>query len=166
MPDLSTYPRISTVLKVINKLEDWFLVSLLSSMVVLAFAQIFYRNILGAGVTWIDPLLRVLVLWAAIAGAVVATRTDNHIRIDLLAKYLPIAAGNLLQRLVYAFCIFVCGLISWYSVKFVRMDYGFQTIAFSNVPAWMTELIIPAGFILMTVRYTILFISPPEQGKG
>lgn len=156
---------VSSMLKVINRLEDWLLISMLAAMVGLAISQIIYRNIFGAGVIWIDPLLRVLVLWVAIAGAVVATRTDNHIRIDFFTKYFSKKISEYMQRFVYAFCVFVCGLISWYAVKFVQMDYEYGTIAFSDVPAWATELIIPLGFFLMAVRYLLLFISPPEREK-
>lgn len=156
--------RIAGILGFINRLEDWFLILLLGLMVVLAIAQIFYRNIFGEGIVWIDPLLRVLVLWVAIAGAVVATRTDNHIRIDFFARYISERFHKIMLRLVYAFCIFVCGLISWHAVRFVQMDYEYQTIAFAQIPAWVTELIIPVGFFLIAVRYLLLFISPPEKG--
>jgi TRAP-type C4-dicarboxylate transport system permease small subunit len=157
--------HVSGVLKAIDKLEDWFLISILATMVLLAVTQIFYRNIFGAGVVWIDPLLRVLVLWVAIAGAVVATRTDNHIRIDFFTKYFSKKVCKYMLRFEYVFCVFICGLISWHAVKFVQMDYKFETIAFANVPAWITELIIPVGFFLMAFRYVLLFISPPEQEK-
>lgn len=156
---------VTNVLKAVNKLEDWFLISMLATMVVLAVAQIFYRNVFGSGVVWIDPLLRVLVLWVAIGGAVVATRTDNHIRIDFFIRYFSKKVCKYLQRFVYAFCIFICSLISWNGLKFVMMDYEVETIAFANVPAWVTELVIPVGFFLMAVRYTLLFISPPEQQR-
>lgn len=156
---------VSNAIKAINKLEDWFLISMLFAMVVLAVAQIFYRNIFGAGVVWIDPLLRTLVLWVAIAGAVVATRTDNHIRIDFFTRYFSTKIFNYFQRIVYAFCVFICGLISWHAVKFVQMDYEYGTIAFADVPAWVTELIIPVGFFMMAMRYVLLFISPPEKGN-
>ena len=155
--------NVTGFLGFINKLEDWFLILTLAVMVVLAVAQIFYRNIFGEGVVWIDPLLRILVLWVAIAGAVVATRTDNHIRIDFFTRYISKKYIKYLQRSVYAFCIFVCGFIAWHAVRFVQMDYEYETIAFANVPAWITELIIPVGFFMIAVRYLLLFISPPEQ---
>jgi TRAP-type C4-dicarboxylate transport system permease small subunit len=160
---MKTY--VSNFIKAINKIEDWFLISMLATMVVLAVAQIFYRNVFGSGVVWIDPLLRVLVLWVAIAGAVVATRTDNHIRIDFFTKYFSDKICKYMQRFVYAFCMFICGLISWHALKFVKMDYEFETIAFSGVPAWVTELVIPVGFFLMAMRYTLLFIMPPDREK-
>jgi len=156
--------RVAGFLGIVNKLEDWFLILTLAAMVVLAIAQIFYRNVFGEGVVWIDPLLRVLVLWVAIAGAVVATRTDNHIRIDFFTRNIPKRFYKHIQRLVYAFCIFICSFIAYHAVRFVQMDYEFKTIAFANVPAWITELIIPIGFFMIAVRYLLLFISPPEQG--
>ncbi|MDH5765470.1 MAG: TRAP transporter small permease [Gammaproteobacteria bacterium] len=156
--------RIAGVLEFINRLEDWFLILVLAVMVVLAIAQIFYRNIFGEGIVWIDPLLRVLVLWVAMAGAVVATRTDNHIRIDFFTRYISERFHIIILRLVYVFSMFVCGLISWHAVRFVQMDYEYETIAFSHVPAWVTELIIPIGFFLIAVRYLLLFISPPDKG--
>lgn len=155
--------RIASFLAIVNKLEDWFLILTLAVMVVLAIAQIFYRNIFGEGIVWIDPLLRILVLWVAIAGAVVATRTDNHIRIDFFTRYISKKYIKHLHRLVYAFCICVCGFIAWHAVRFVQMDYEYETIAFANIPAWITELIIPIGFFMMAFRYLLLFISPPEK---
>lgn len=155
--------RIFGYLRVVNKLEDWFLILTLAVMVVLAIAQIFFRNVFDEGVVWIDPLLRVLVLWVAIAGAVVATRTDNHIRIDFFSRYVPVGFCKYLQRLVYAICVFVCVLIAWHAVRFVMMDYQYETIAFGNVPAWVTELIIPIGFFMMAFRYLLLLIAPPAM---
>lgn len=165
MPSNKIRRRAIRVLRVINKSEDWFLISMLAVMVVLAIAQIFYRNIFGEGVVWIDPLLRVLVLWTAMSGAVIATRTDNHIRIDFFTRYFSDGFCALMQRLVYAFCFSISALVSWHAARFVMMDYEVQTIAFSGVPAWVTELIIPAGFFLIAVRYLILFISPIKPVK-
>ena len=80
--------HIVRLIKTVNRIEDWLLISMLAVMVVLAVTQIVYRNVSGGGVAWIDPLLRMLVLWVALSGAVIASRTDNHIRIDFFAKYI------------------------------------------------------------------------------
>lgn len=154
------------LLGVINRVEDWFLISMLAVMVVLAITQIVYRNIFGEGIVWIDPLLRIMVLWVAISGAVVASRTNNHIRIDFFTRYFSRQICKYLQRLAYAFSVCICGLIAWHAARFVHMDYGYGTLAFENIPAWMTEVVIPAGFFLMALRYLVLFISPPEQSNG
>lgn len=150
------------LIRTVNRIEDWLLVGMLALMVVLAVSQIVYRNIAGGGVIWIDPLLRMLVLWVALSGAVIASRTDNHIRIDFFAKYISGKYYIYIKRLVHLYCVLVCGFIAWHSVGFVRMDYEYGTEAFAGIPAWITELIIPIAFALMAVRYFLLFLSPPR----
>ena len=149
----------------VNKIEDWLLISMLAAMVILAVIQIAYRNISGGGVAWIDPLLRMLVLWVALSGAVIASRTDNHIRIDFFAKYLSGKYYFYIKRVVHAYCVIICAVIAWYSINFVQMDYEYETEAFAGIPAWITELIIPVAFGLMAFRYFLLFLSPPRSDK-
>lgn len=152
---------VARLVRLINALEDGFLVLMLAAMVLLAVTQIVYRNLFDAGIVWADPLLRVLVLWVALAGAVIATRSDNHIRIDFFTRYFSMAVRRHIQRCVYLFSLLVCALISWHAARFVMMEYEYQTIAFAGVPSWLTALIIPLGFALMAIRYLMLLIEPP-----
>ena len=154
------------IIRLINRLEDGFLVLMLSVMVALAVAQIVYRNVFDAGIVWADPLLRVMVLWVALAGAVIATRTDNHIRIDYFTRYFSDRVCRGIQRFVYAFSGAVCALISWHAARFVLMEYEYQTIAFHGAPSWLTAVIIPVGFALMALRYLMLFLYPPEPASA
>jgi TRAP-type C4-dicarboxylate transport system permease small subunit len=50
------------------------LVLLLLAMISLAFAQIVLRNGFDGGIIWADSLLRIMVLWIALIGAVVASQ--------------------------------------------------------------------------------------------
>ncbi len=136
---------------------------ILSTMIVLAVYQIISRNLFSEGVVWIDPLLRTLVLWVGLSGAVVATRTDNHIRIDVFAKYLPKYLLPYIQRLVYLFTLSICLLIAWHAGRFIYSEYEYGTIAFSGIPSWVTGLIIPLSFTLIAIRYSLLFITPFER---
>lgn len=151
------------VILLLNRFEDTLLVLILATMVFLAVFQIISRNLFAEGVVWIDPLLRMLVLWIGLSGAVVATRTDNHIRIDVFAKYLPKHALPIVQRLVYVFTLLICLLIAWHSARFVYSEYEYGTIAFASIPAWLTALIIPVSFTLIALRYALLFITPYER---
>ena len=157
--------HIVRLIKAVNRIEDWLLISMLAAMVVLAVTQIAYRNFSGGGVAWIDPLLRMLVLWVALSGAVIASRTDNHIRIDFFAKYISGKYYFYIKRIVHAYCVVICAVIAWHSVNFVQMDYEYETEAFAGIPAWITELIIPVAFGLMAFRYFLLFLSPPRSDK-
>ncbi len=155
--------RDNKFIKLINTFEDGLLVVILSSMIIFAVYQIIARNLFGEGVVWIDPLLRTLVLWVGLSGAVVATRTDNHIRIDIFAKYFPPSMLKYVQRIAYLFTLIVCLLIAWHAARFVYSEYEYGTIAFSGVPAWLTASIIPISFSLIAFRYVLLLISPYQR---
>lgn len=144
----------------INKLEDTLLVLILSTMIVLAIYQIIARDIFSEGVVWIDPFLRMLVLWVGLAGAVVATRTDNHIRIDILTRHLPKKLQFYTQRFIYLFTLSICLLIAWHAGRFVLSEYEYHTMAFSGMPAWISALIIPVAFFLIALRYLVLLFAP------
>lgn len=152
----------------INRIEDGLLILILAAMIALAIFQVVSRNLFAEGVVWIDPLLRMLVLWVGLTGAVVATRTDNHIRIDILIKYLPEKILPYVQRLVYLFTLSICLLISWHAARFVVSEYEYGTIAFASIPAWIVALIIPLSFLLIAIRYGMLLFSPHirQAAKG
>jgi len=151
------------LMHILNKIEDSLLVLVLSSMIILAVSQIVFRNVLGEGVVWIDPLLRVLVLWIAMLGAIAATRTDNHIKIDIFTKYLPEKYLLFIKRLVYITTIVLCLLIAWHGLRFVISEYEYQGIAFAAMPSWITASIIPFGFSMIALRYTLLIFYPIEN---
>lgn len=151
------------VISLINKFEDVLLVFILSSMILLAVFQIVSRNLFSEGIVWIDPLLRILVLWVGLAGAVVATRTNNHIRIDIFSKYMPKNILPYVERLVYLFTLSICLLVAWHASRFVYSEYSYGTIAFADVPTWVTAMIIPVSFFLIAIRYSLLLFNSTAQ---
>ena len=160
-----TGPKSNKVIRLINRLEDGLLVLMLTAMILLAVFQVVSRNLFAEGVVWIDPLLRTLVLWVGLSGAVVATRSNKHIRIYIFTRYIPPEAETYVSRAVYLFTICLCLLISWHAARFVYSEYEYATVAFAGVPAWLTALIIPVCFLLIAIRYSVLFVSPSRSGQ-
>jgi TRAP-type C4-dicarboxylate transport system permease small subunit len=134
-------------------IEDSLLIVLLISMVLLANGQIVLRNFFDLGITWVDPLLRVLVLWSGLIGATVASRDNKHIRIDLISHFFKKRIHLVLQAFVGLFTAFICSLIAWHGARWVHMDYQDHLSAFAGLPAWLLEVIIPLAFGLIAVRY-------------
>ena len=58
-------------------------------MICMAVLQIFMRNLFDSGILWGDSLVKVLVLWIGLMGAMIASRNSHHISIDILSKFLP-----------------------------------------------------------------------------
>ena len=144
--------------KRLHRAEDALLVFLLSAMIVLASTQILLRNFLDSGFVWIDPLLRVLVLWLALIGATVATRNNRHIRIDLLSKFFSRNTHRLIQSIIGQVSAWTCLVVAWYGFKWIQMDYVDGVTSFAGVPAWLLEVIIPVTFALIGLRYLIMSV--------
>ena len=139
--------------------ENAVLVIILSSMILLAAGQIVARNVFGFGFIWSDELLRMLVLWIAVAGAVAASRADKHINIAILDRFLPQKLNSAVKVIVDFFTAGICAVVTWYSVNFVLLSYEYGDVLLGNVPAWILQLVLPLGFGLMSWRYILFAIS-------
>ena len=137
----------------IHRLEDYVLITLLLSMILLAGIDILARWIFGGGISWVPPLLRVMVLWLGLLGALLATRTKEHIAIDLLNRMVSPKANQILQAITHLFASAVCLIIAYHSQLFVDMAREFNDIAFAQIPAWPLQLIIPITFAAMGLRF-------------
>lgn len=147
---------VQKVIKGFHTAEDWVLVGLLAGMILLAAAQILLRNLYDTGIFWGDSLLRILVLWIALIGATVATRSNSHIRIDLISRLLPPIIQRFAFTFTFLFCATVCIATAYYSLTFIAFEYEDQTLAFAQVPAWICQSIIPIAFFLMATRFFLL----------
>jgi len=141
------------------KIEKFLLVSIFIITLSIAVLQIFLRNFFDGGIIWGDSFLRISVLWIGLMGALFASRNNNHIRIDLAINFLPKKYISLLTSFIHLFTGFICSLIAWYAAKLVLMEYEYAEIAFADIPVWITMLIIPTAFIIMSLRYLNLAIQ-------
>ena len=151
---------IDKTLIFLRKLEDALLVTLLLSMVGIATTQVLLRNLFDSGFYWGDSLVRVIVLWVALVGAMIASRNDSHIRIDLASRFLSGWVKPWVARISHIFTCAVLVLFTWGSYQFVSYEFIDNAIAFGDVPAWICESIIPFGGAVMTIRYALLAIKP------
>ena len=136
-------------------LENSILVGVLSGMILLAGLQIVLRNFVGAGLSWVDEALRLMVLWIAMIGAVAASREYRHISIDILSRFLPPTARLWSALIVDLFTSGVSCALCWYSYEFVAVEFDDEAVLLGNLPAWPFEAILPAAFGLIGYRYIV-----------
>ena len=129
------------------------MVALLGLLILLASTQILMRNFFDTGIVWIDPLLRMLVLWLSLIGATVAAREQKHIQIDVLTRLLKPGLLRIVMTLVNLFCAGVCLTIAWSGMTWILFDYEDQITSFLGIPAWMLEVIIPISFTIIGLRF-------------
>ena len=137
----------------LQRVEDTFLPLLFILTLLLAVTQIILRNFFNFGFSWAEPLLRMMVLWLGMFGALYATRMNRHINIDVINHYLQPSTKHLIQRAVHLFSAIVCLICCYFSIPFLLMEYKDGAIAFANVPAWLAEGIIPLALFIMGMRF-------------
>ncbi|MCX5876896.1 MAG: TRAP transporter small permease [Deltaproteobacteria bacterium] len=142
--------------RLLERLEEAVLLLLIAAMILLACAQIVLRDVWGGGLSWADPLLRVMVLWAGLLGAVVATKMDKHISIDLASHLLPKGIFRWLRVLRYLFATGVCLVLTWVAADFVLQEAGQgngQEMA--GLSSWQLNLVFPIAFAGIALRFLL-----------
>lgn len=152
-------PQSWSIIRVLESIENLILISLLLLMIVLAALQIVLRNLFDSSILWGDGLVRVLVLWIGLIGAMVASRNNKHISIDVISRYLPPKLKSVSNLLISVFTAFICGVMTYFSTGLVLMEKEDGMIAFGIVPAWVCESIIPISFGIICLRYIVFCIQ-------
>jgi len=147
--------RLRKLDQLLRYVENAVLTFLLGGTILLAVAQIGLRNFADSGFQWADPLLRILVLWLGLVGAIAATRDGKHINIDILSKYVAgrwQAATNVVTEL---FAAVICAVVGYFSYSFVLGEAEFGLTGPGDIPIWVYQSIIPAAFVLIALRFLV-----------
>jgi len=143
----------------LEKIENAFVIIILSIMILLSFLQIILRNIFSTSISWGDIFLRHLVLWIGFIGASLAIRENKHINIDVLTKLLTSRIKKIVQAVVNLFAAVICYFLMQASITFIHFEKEGASTLFSNVPVWMAQLIIVIGFGIMMFRFSVRFLE-------
>ena len=139
--------------RLIGRIEKTLLSVMLAAMIAVAFLQIVLRNFFDTGLPWGDSFVRYLVLWVGFIGAALATREGSHINIDVMSRWLPGVSKTVNLLVVRLFSCLVCAVLTYASLVFVRNERLMGATAFLDIPVWLLQLVLPATFALMAVRY-------------
>lgn len=137
----------------LTQIEDYALVGLVALLVLFAGLQIVLRLVFESGILWADALLRHLVLWTALLGAMTAAREDKHLHIDAISQHLKPGPQGATRLVTHLLAAIVCGVLAWLSFDLIRLEQGDAARAFGAVPAWVGETIMPVAFAVMAWRY-------------
>ncbi len=159
------------------RIESGIVVFFVTAMILLAFLQVVLRNVFNTGILWVDPFLRYLVLWVGFLGAMLATRQDRHIRIDVLTRFLSPQLKRISAIALHFFSGVICYFLLSASITFLRDERAFGGVVplFADVPIWYIQMIIPIGFGVMMIRFALRGVDqviavvrglPPEEEKS
>ena len=143
------------ILNTIIKLEEVLVSLLLTAMILLACYQIGLRWFTSGGLPWIDPLLRYLVLWSGLLGAVLATARDNHIALDAIGYLLQRKLKLWVHLLTDGFCVIVSIFLFRATLLFIRSEIEYGGPGLFGLDTWLWFLIFPFAFGMILLHFCI-----------
>ncbi len=155
--------RFSGLNNSIRRIEELVLSLLLSTMILLSCLQIFLRQFFDSGLPWADPLLRHLVVWGGLLGAVLAVSQGKHISLDILSNLLPGHTKKFVSIASQLFSSIVCGFLTYASLLFLQNEMEFGGGPFLTIPSWGWNLIFPLAFAAMSLRYAVAIVTSMFQ---
>lgn len=139
--------------------ENSLLIVLFAAILGLSTTQIVLRNGFSEGLFWADELVRMLVLWIAVVGALAATRDRRHIAIELIVRALPALPQRIVRSGVALFAASISFVFAWQAWRFTMDSREFGDIVLGDWPAWYFQLILPVGFALIGWRFLVTSIG-------
>ncbi len=140
-------------LTALEKIQESLLGILLVIIILLACLQVILRGFFSTGVPWADPLLRYLVLWSGLLGAVMATSQGSHIAIDLATFIVPKSMHSWVNCATHLVSTIVAGFLTYASYLFIKNEMSYGGALLFTLPPWIWNLIFPLAFSLMTFHF-------------
>jgi TRAP-type C4-dicarboxylate transport system permease small subunit len=122
----------------------------------LAVGQIAMRLFFSTGFIWADELVKLIVLWIALVASIAASRSDRHLRIDVLSHFVAAKYARFPRLIVDLFAAFMCGVLAWQSWRYLQLTIEFEDTVLINLPAWIAYALLPLSFALMCYRFLLL----------
>ena len=114
------------------------------------------RTFFGSPLAWADEVLAYGFMWAIFLGSSLLMLSDDHIRIDLAATFLPKASARLVQSLLLVVTGLLCLYLSTFSFDVVEsaLRTGRSSVV-TGIPMSIVHGSILFGFIFMGLFATL-----------
>jgi TRAP-type C4-dicarboxylate transport system permease small subunit len=123
-------------------------------LLLLSLSQVVMRNLFELGFAELDTLTRHLVLFVTFMGAALISEGNKHIKIDCVTATISERSKQKLKRPLYFISALVCSIFSWYAIVFWLDEKNYAPA--SEQFALYLALILPAGFIILSLHFLLL----------
>ena len=144
---------MNRIVRVLDNIEEYFVITMLFSMVVLIFLQIIFRFAFDFSLSWTEEAARYCFVSLVVVAASLAAKHNRHLKVAALQELLPPKISFcfwLLATLVWsAFNITI--VLTGYPMALTILSSG-QSSPVLNIPMGALYLIIPTGYLLLQIR--------------
>lgn len=131
--------------------EDWLTLALFWLLCGVVFLQFFTRYALNDSAAWTEEIARYLLIAVVFIGASMCVRTDRHIQVDLLYRYVSRPVGRVLATIVDLLRVGFLGYATWLTWQ-VMERVGHQPMTMIDWPTSIVYGFVMFGFGIALVR--------------
>lgn len=158
--------RQSFAMRVLDRLEEWLIITLMAAATLVIFVAVIHRYAAGWPIPWLqDHLLRInlswaqelciyMFVWMAKFGAAYGVRTGIHVGIDVLVNRLPDRNKRKFIYFSLGAGAFFTAVVGALGAKLVwGLAHTEQVSSDLEIPMWWVYLCVPLGSYLMSFRF-------------
>jgi len=134
-----------------DTIVNWILALIMTAMLVVVSAQVWYRFVMNDPLAWSEELARYLFVWISFLGSAVGVRMQVHLGIDLIDKILSPRGRKIMTLAVNLLIqIFLVVVIFW-GIRILKV-IQFQKSASMGIPMTYPYMAVPVGSVLMLIN--------------
>ena len=135
-----------------NKAEDWSIAIALTAMMSLPLIEILLRQF-NTGISGNAAIQQHLVLFVAMIGGVIAAREARLLSLSTFTAYLKAGYAAAAKTMSSSIAVFVSAALCAGSWRYTINEFvDYETELFPGFPLWWAKLIMPFGFMMLTLR--------------
>ncbi len=145
------------------KLEKGGLITLVTAMTLIVFAQVIYRYLLAHPISWSEELARYLFVWICLLGAALTVKRRGHFRLEVFYKMLPSKARRFLRFIIYILMGTVISVVLVHGIFLIRLTTE-DSPAMEVSMRWVYASL-PVGAALMAIHMLVIIIKEAENNS-
>lgn len=135
--------------------EAWLASLALIAICVISLGNVIVRYTTDASFAFTEEFSVFLLVIVTFAGAAVAARDNQHIRIELIEHYLSAPALKGVFVLQWLVGVAVMGVTTWYGSTFALQEYNWESLSPGlGLPNWIYVMWLPVMSAAIIIRMT------------
>lgn len=135
--------------------ESWLGILALTGITLISLANVLVRYTTNMSFAFTEEFSVFLMVILAFAGAAVAARNNEHIRITLLEEKLGLNGRRVLYSLQWLGTMLVLTLVIWYSAELTYEEYSWDSLSPGlGYPTWLYLIWLPILSLAIMLRTT------------
>ncbi|WP_179134446.1 TRAP transporter small permease [Oceanobacillus timonensis] len=151
-------------MKTIKRIEEIFIATCLIIATVILSINVVLRYGFAANPSWVEELVRYLMIAITFIGSAVCFRKGTHICVDFILTFTNKKTTRILNIAVHILTLFFLTVLTFYSSYLVILTFQSGQLAPAlGIPFFFIYLAIPIGTILSIIH---LIVATPRIWKG